>query len=419
MLGVNDLTLALFQFGILMFIDKTQTRAALGALTIGQSGAGIVAALADLGLETHGVRYLATAPEHEHAALVAKITVKRFIAYLVCALALLGGAKLAGYGQLALECLALAFPGSLAVLLAPLFYYRASGNVSQMAKRVFAVRLASMAVIAFAFWYTKSILVYAGTFSVMSILVAIVMFAGVGGFGHALLTGYKDAWDKQLLKDSGVIFITNLVKSLFVYGNAFILGAFVSEAEVSLYSLPDRIVRTGLIFANSITLLSLGELSVRAGTPGPELRRRYKKLRRVFFQVAAASIALAVLVGPTLLDHAFPKMFPRSHTQYFLCVPLLLFIPVNGLNFGALMLSIRRDKAVLTCLAAAGCFNLAMAFATVPSLHSVGMAAAVSMTEGTLFVVGLVLAPKYLAQYETEPTPTAEPGEPLPMQPDM
>jgi PST family polysaccharide transporter len=230
-------------------------------------------------------------------------------------------------------------------------------------------------------------LIYAIIFSAQG-LVAGLIGAGVA-FKMFQLHLFLPSWRGVLqeISESTPLFCTTAAIGLYTSGNAFILGLLTSPVVVGYYSGAEKIVTSVLGLIGPLFQALFPHITKLAGQSREFALRAARKalfllgtfgLGMTTIVICAAPLIVRILLGPRYTDS----------------IGVLRILAVNIFNVSVatvwstlVMISFKRDRAVMILVLLSGCLNLALAFILVPLYAEKGMATAVVCAE-TLVNVG-------------------------------
>ncbi|HUZ47381.1 MAG TPA: flippase [Terriglobia bacterium] len=184
------------------------------------------------------------------------------------------------------------------------------------------------------------------------------------------------------LKDGWALFLSSGAATLYTSGNAFILGMFVHDISlVGYYVAAERLVRVAMDALGPIYQAFYPKINKLAHTSKELALREGRRVLAVLVPLGAAIFAFFIIGAPLIVRIIFGAKFAPA-------TGILRILSFNVLNlaFAAvwstlMMMSFKRDYAVVKILLGAGLVNVGLAFLLVPAYGPMGMAACVVAAE--------------------------------------
>ena len=154
------------------------------------------------------------------------------------------------------------------------------------------------------------------------------------------------------------------------------------QAAVGQYAAAYRLIEAAVMFCTPLTHLFFRKLRVGLNQPG-QFRRSLRIMLAVMCALAVCGTALAMWLGPWVIQLAFGERYAHAQTLCLWLLPSLLFILPNGVLTQALVAVGREGyyarMTIVTALA-----NVALNVALIPFLGAEGSALATVCTEAVL-----------------------------------
>jgi len=220
------------------------------------------------------------------------------------------------------------------------------------------------------------------------LLICAIIFSGqslLTGVWGAVFAVYKfkvrfslPAWGDILisLKEGWALFLSSGATTLYLSGNAFILGMLVHDISlVGYYVAAERLVRVAMDALAPIYHAFYPKISKLATTSKDLALREGRRALAVLVPFGAFIFAVSVIGAPLIVRIVFgAKFLPAAG------ILRILAFNVLSLSMGAvwtilMMMSFKRDYAVVKIHFVAGLLNIGLAFVLVPAFGAEGMAA--------------------------------------------
>ncbi|HZT68971.1 MAG TPA: oligosaccharide flippase family protein [Terriglobia bacterium] len=213
-------------------------------------------------------------------------------------------------------------------------------------------------------------------------------FAGLLGVGWATfrlkirwtLPGISEIWDS--LKNGLALFLSASATTLYTSGNAFLLGLLVRDfSTVGYYVAAERLVRAAIDAMGPISQAFFPKVANLAHASKELALREGRRILSVLAPLGAGTFVFTFVLAPEIVRIIFgSKFMPAVNVVRVLslCIPNVALATVWST---LMMLSFKRDYAVLIILFLAGILNIALALLLAPIWGANGMATGVVMAE--------------------------------------
>lgn len=184
------------------------------------------------------------------------------------------------------------------------------------------------------------------------------------------------------LKDGWALFLSSGASILYLSGNAFILGMLVPDISVvGYYDAAERLVRVAMDPLGPIYQAFFPRINKLAHASKELTLREGRKVLALLVPLGIAIFAVMMVGSPIIVRLVFGAKFMAS-------AGILRILSFNVLNLALaavwstlMMMSFKRDYAVVKILLGAGLVNVGLAFLLVPAYGAKGMAACVVAAE--------------------------------------
>lgn len=194
------------------------------------------------------------------------------------------------------------------------------------------------------------------------------------------LPKFSDIWSS--LKNGLALFLSASATTLYTSGNAFVLGMLVGNfAIVGYYVAADRLVRAAIDGLGPISQAFFPKVVSLAHTSKDLALREGRRILGILAPLGAGIFALTFALAPEIVRIVFGPNFISAVSIVRIlsfCIPNIALATVWST---LMMMSFKRDYAVLGILFLAGILNIALALLLAPTWGANGMAAGVVLAE--------------------------------------
>jgi PST family polysaccharide transporter len=256
--------------------------------------------------------------------------------------------------------------------------------------------------------------------------IVMALFAGgaVGGLLVSDLLMYRQVefrlpeWRLSVreIRDSTTIFIATLAAALVTSFNVVLLGFFRSSADVAHFGAGERLVRVGILI-----LAPIGAAVIPRMTALQAAGERQRARRLLTIAVAAAALpALALMLGlivfaSPIIHLIYGESFVDASAPILRVLALIIPVNVTGAVFGVWLMSLHRDRLLVTIAAVAGVANVVFGCLLLLLFGPIGMAWSVIAAEAVGAAGGFLAVRRDARRAAAARPPMAEvesPGQP-------
>ncbi|MGI9534646.1 MAG: flippase [Thermodesulfobacteriota bacterium] len=190
---------------------------------------------------------------------------------------------------------------------------------------------------------------------------------------------------KDAITEGGTIFVSDLSKSVYFFGNSFILGILTNYTVVGYYSAAEKIIFALWGMFRPITNSFYPRFSKLASTSKQTVLLWGYRLLFVMSGLGLAGSVVLYLMAPFIVNIVLGKGYePSIHVIQILCI-LLFLLAVSDVFSVQLMLPFGKDKVFTLIRVIAGPIHVVVALLLVPKYLESGMAFTFIITE--IFIV--------------------------------
>ncbi|MCL5671643.1 MAG: oligosaccharide flippase family protein [Acidobacteria bacterium] len=264
----------------------------------------------------------------------------------------------------------------------PSWLYQGLEQMAGIATINISVRTAGLIALILFVKQPKDILVCATILTFQSLLAGILGVAwAIGRFRIQLgLPGWSDIW--RNLRDGLALFLSASATTLYTSGNAFVLGMLVGNfSTVGYYVAAERLVRAAIDALGPISQAFFPRVANLAHISKDLALREGRRILAVLAPLGAGIFAVTVALAPEIVRIVFGHNFtPTVSVLRILafCIPNIVLATVWST---LMMISFKRDYAVMKILFVAGLLNIGLAVLIAPIWGADGMAIGVVAAE--------------------------------------
>ena len=281
-------------------------------------------------------------------------------------------------------------------VLFPTWLYQGFEQMTGIAVINLSVRAAGLLALVLFVRRPRDLLICAIILSAQSLLVGVwgAVFAVYEFKVRLTLPGWRDIMNS--LKGGWALFLSSGAMTLYTSGNAFILGMLVHDISlVGYYVAAERLVRVAMDALGPVYLAFYPKINKLAHTSKELALREGRRVLAVLVPLGALIFAVIMIGAPLIVKIVFGAKFAPA-------TGILRILGVNVLNlaFAAvwstlMMMSFKRDYAVVKILLGAGLLNLGLAVLLVPVYGAKGMASCVVAAETFVNLASFAYTLKY------------------------
>ncbi|HKT12713.1 MAG TPA: flippase [Terriglobia bacterium] len=267
-------------------------------------------------------------------------------------------------------------------VLFPSWLYQGLEQMTGIATINISVRVAGLIALILFVRQPRDLLVCAAILTIQSLL------AGFMGVAWAIrkfriqlaLPRWSDVWSS--LKNGMALFLSASATTLYTSGNAFVLGMLVGNfSTVGYYVAAERLVRAANDALGPISQAFFPRVASLASASKELALREGRRVLAVLAPLGAGIFAVTVVLAPEIVRIVFGHNFtPTISVLRILafCIPNIALATVWST---LMMMSFKRDYAVMKILFVAGLLNIGLAIAIAPRWGADGMAIGVVAAE--------------------------------------
>lgn len=267
-------------------------------------------------------------------------------------------------------------------VLFPSWLYQGLEQMTGIATINISVRAAGLVALILFVKQPKDLLVCAAVLTVQSLLAGFMGVAwAVRKFRIQLgLPRWSDIWSS--LKNGMALFLSASATTLYTSGNAFVLGMLVGNfSTVGYYVAAERLVRAANDALGPISQAFFPRVANLAHVSKELALREGRRVLAVLAPLGVGIFAVTVVLAPEIVRIVFGHNFtPAISVLRILafCIPNIALATVWST---LMMMSFKRDYAVMGILFVAGLLNIGLAVAFAPRWGADGMALGVVAAE--------------------------------------
>lgn len=187
----------------------------------------------------------------------------------------------------------------------------------------------------------------------------------------------------ELYKSCGAFLLISAATTIYFKSDIILLTHLTDDAgAVGQYAAAYRLVEAAVLFCTPLTQLFFRKLRMTIHQPDV-FRRAFRVQLGVMCALAASGTALAMLLGPWIIDLAYGQKFLPAQTLCLWLLPSLLFILPNGILTQALI-AVGREGFYARVTLATALANIILNVALIPWFGAKGSALATVLTEAAL-----------------------------------
>jgi PST family polysaccharide transporter len=192
---------------------------------------------------------------------------------------------------------------------------------------------------------------------------------------------------RDSIAEGSSLFLSTAAISLYTSGNAFVLGLMTDPITVGYYSAADKIVSSVLTLLGPISQAVFPHVNKLAHQSRELALRAGRKILLALGTLGLTMTVALVIAAPLIVKIVLGPNYVHSTGVLRILSFNILNISIATVWSTIMMISFRRDRAVMTFVFLAGVLNIGLAFVLVPLYAERGMAMAVVCAE-TLVNVG-------------------------------
>jgi len=261
-------------------------------------------------------------------------------------------------------------------VMTPVWLFQGMERMATLAGISIGVRILSTAGVILLVHRPDDYLIYAALLATDALITgSLGMIAALRLFQiHLVPPSLCDIWSQ--FRGGWALFLTCGASSLYTTGNSFILGLVTNHVTVGYFNAAERLVRAANQALAPIEQAVFPVVNHLAGESRESALRFTRRLLPLL-----AGLGLLVSIGlmagaPVIVRVVFGPAFGPSSNVLRVLAPVVLNLSLTTVWSTLLMIAFRRDWAILSIIAVAGCLNLILGIILAGSYGAVGMAAA-------------------------------------------
>ncbi len=204
-------------------------------------------------------------------------------------------------------------------------------------------------------------------------------------FGNIKLN-LREGW--RMLRSSGFLTVTRLLRAIVYSFDVVLIGFWLGEREVGLYSAPYRICFLFVAIAAAIHISYLPSIT-RAFAQGIEQAQTVaERSINLAATVAAPMVVGGMILAAPLLDFIFGAEYIEGAAAFRLLLMSIGFIFIHGANHHLLLVS-HRTKTEMKIYIIAAAVNVGLNLIFIRRYGIVGAATVTALAEGLTLLMGL------------------------------
>jgi len=220
-----------------------------------------------------------------------------------------------------------------------------------------------------------------------ALLLLIPLILPFGGISLNLREGWR------MLRSSGFLTVTRLLRAIVYSFDVVLIGFWLGEREVGLYTAPYRICFLFVAIAAAIHVSYLPSIT-RAFADGIESAQRVaERSINLSATVAAPMVVGGMILAAPLLEFVFGVEYVEGATAFRLLLLSIGFIFIHGANHNLLLVS-SRTKTEMKYYIIAAAVNVGLNLIFIWRYGIVGAAAVTALVEGLTLLMGLFVLRK-------------------------
>ncbi|MEO5588626.1 MAG: flippase [Gemmatimonadaceae bacterium] len=206
-------------------------------------------------------------------------------------------------------------------------------------------------------------------------------------FGNIKLN-LREGW--RMLRSSGFLTVTRLLRAIVYSFDVVLIGLWLGEREVGLYTAPYRICFLFVAIAAAIHISYLPSIT-RAFAQGIEQAQTVaERSINLAATVAAPMVVGGMILAAPLLDFIYGAEYIEGAAAYRLLLMSIGFIFIHGANHHLLLVS-HRTKTEMKIYIIAAAVNVGLNIIFIRRYGIVGAATVTALAEGLTLLMGLLV----------------------------
>lgn len=206
------------------------------------------------------------------------------------------------------------------------------------------------------------------------------------------------------LKYGSTIFVATLAVTLYTALNVVLLGFFASSEEVAHFGAGERLVRVAITLLGPIGAAVIPRMTALHTAGESDRAKRLLMIAVAVGALPAIAITLIlVLLGEPIIRLIYGEAFVADAVPVLRVLALIIPINVVAVVFGVWLMTLHRDRLVVSIALVAGISNIILGSILASLYGAIGMAWAVVAAEGVAAAGALAVVTWGSRRRETSP----------------
>ncbi|MGK2937017.1 MAG: oligosaccharide flippase family protein [Solirubrobacteraceae bacterium] len=206
------------------------------------------------------------------------------------------------------------------------------------------------------------------------------------------------------LKYGSTIFVATLAVTLYTALNVVLLGFFASSEEVAHFGAGERLVRVAITLLGPIGAAVIPRMTALHTAGESDRAKRLLMIAVAVGALPAIAITLTlVLLGEPIIRLIYGEAFVADAVPVLRVLALIIPINVVAVVFGVWLMTLHRDRLVVSIALVAGISNIILGSILASLYGAIGMAWAVVAAEGVAAAGALAVVTWGSRRRETSP----------------
>jgi PST family polysaccharide transporter len=193
------------------------------------------------------------------------------------------------------------------------------------------------------------------------------------------------------IRDSTMLFLGTLAVALVTSFNVVLLGFFESSADVAHFGAAERLVRVSITVLGPIGAAVIPRLSALQAAGERERARRLLIIAVGASALPALALTLGLIVFASPIIHlVYGESFVDESAPILRVLALIIPVNVTGVVFGVWLMTLHRDRLIVTIAVVAGGSNVVFGCVLTLLFGPIGMAWSVIAAESLGAAGGLI-----------------------------
>lgn len=210
-------------------------------------------------------------------------------------------------------------------------------------------------------------------------------------------TGFSTLGIRQHIRGSMIMFLPQIITTLYTLVDKLVLGLFTTETQVGYYSQSERIVKLTLTIVSSMGVVMMPRIAnIASHGDIKEIDRMLSKSRRFICFMAFPMIAGLLGISDNFTDWFFGAGY--EPVSYLMCIisPIILFIGLSDLYGMQYLIPNGHIKEYTLSAAGGAAVNVVLNIVLVHKYQAVGVSLATVVAELVVAVLMWKFSKKYI-----------------------